>query len=342
MQLYLDSYGAFLGVDNGMFWLKPKNSTGQHIALRKLKCIFATKGINVSTDAVLLALENGIPFIFIDQLGRSKGYIWSGQFGSVSTIRKKQALFSDRQEGMQWVRETLTYRVEQQVETLKLIKNTTAELGLLSKEFIQVFNENLPLLDRQHKRWQNWVIKKNDSIDDIAAAYRGMEGTGSRHYFQSLSKSLPDHWQFDKREKRPAYDAFNALLNYLYGMLYPIVELGLIKSGLDPYMGVHHTDRYNRPTMVYDCIERYRHWAERVAVLEIVYKTQLDPEKDFEIPSEMEGIRLAASGKQKVIGTMLEYLEAKEIYNGQLRKRSTQIDLDAQSLAGRIKNFDSM
>lgn len=56
----------------------------------------------------------------------------------------------------------------------------------------------------------------------------------------------------------PAFDAFNSLLNYLYGMLYVMVEMALVKAGIDPYMGILHADEYQKITMVYDCIEPYR------------------------------------------------------------------------------------
>lgn len=90
MQLYLDSYGAFLGVENGMFWFKPKHSEGRAIACQRINCIFLTKGVRISSDAILLALSHNIPMVFTDQLGRSQGYLWSGQYGSISTVRKNK------------------------------------------------------------------------------------------------------------------------------------------------------------------------------------------------------------------------------------------------------------
>jgi CRISPR-associated protein Cas1 len=61
-----------------------------------------------------------------------------------------------------------------------------------------------------------------------------------------------DPINFTSRQKRPAYDPFNVLLNYLYGMLYTAVHLSLLKSGLDPYMGILHADRYGAtPTLVF-------------------------------------------------------------------------------------------
>jgi CRISPR-associated protein Cas1 len=282
-------------------------------------------------------LENSIPFIFIDGISRSLGYVWSGQYGSISTLRKKQAIFADRREGMDWIQQLLTGRSEKQLANLVAIDE------LLKKSeprdfWEEAYRINQPLIKRQFQRWQNHIPNKTVSLDDIAATFRGMEGTASRHYFQTLSAALPPDWRFEKRAKRPAYDAFNALLNYLYGMLYPLVELSIIKSGLDPYMGVLHTDRYNRPTLVYDCIESHRHWAEYLAV-QLVRSGKLEKEH-FGEPSEREGMRLLSGGKHIVISSMLEYLEMREWYKGQQRKRTTIIDLEMQSIATFIKTLD--
>ena len=335
MQLYIDSYGAYFGVRNGMFWLKPKQHPGQAFAIRKVKCIFLTKGVQLSSDALLLALEHSIPLILIDGIGRSLGYVWSGQYGSVSTLRKQQALFADHRLGMDWVQTILTQRLLYQLRNLEIIGKELAQFP--EKDYWNAaYQSNLPLLKRQLQRWQNHVPNKTLPLTDIAATFRGIEGTASRFYYPCLSAALPPEWRFEKRAKRPAYDAFNALLNYLYGMLYPLVELSLIKSGLDPYMGVLHTDRYNRPTLVYECIELHRHWAEYVAVT-IVNSGDLSL-SDFAEPTALEGMRLLSSGKNVVIKAMLDYLEARELYQGQQRKRMTIIDLEALQLATHIRN----
>jgi CRISP-associated protein Cas1 len=174
-----------------------------------------------------------------------------------------------------------------------------------------------------------------ESAQALAGAFRGWEGTATRYYFQSLSAWLPPAYQFAFRSKRPAYDPFNALLNYLYGMLYPMVELGLMKAGLDPYTGVLHADEYNRPTMVYDAIEMYRHWSERVA-LELCRQDRLPP--DAFTDTEREGVRLAAPGKGIVIEAFLSFMQEKVIQR-RMRKRATHIDLDATRLAANLKTF---
>jgi CRISPR-associated protein Cas1 len=47
-------------------------------------------------------------------------------------------------------------------------------------------------------------------------------------------------------------------------MLYGHCESALIHAGLDPFIGIMHRDEYNRPVLVYDFIEQFRHWADYV------------------------------------------------------------------------------
>lgn len=77
------------------------------------------------------------------------------------------------------------------------------------------------------------------------------------HFFRKISA-------FPAGRSIPRFDPVNALLNYGYGILYGRIEGELIKTGIDPYVGVLHRDNYNRPVLVYDVIERYRIWIDFV------------------------------------------------------------------------------
>ena len=84
-----------------------------------------------------------------------------------------------------------------------------------------------------------------------------------------------------------------------------------MKSGIDPHIGILHVDRHNRPTMVYDFIEAYRHWADTVA-LTIVFNDYLPKDAFLETPEfmrdpdgdpETQGFWLAKEGKPIVVNT---------------------------------------
>ncbi len=49
-------------------------------------------------------------------------------------------------------------------------------------------------------------------------------------------------------------------------MLYGLVERACLLAGLDPGIGLLHTDNYNKPSLVFDLIELFRIHAERMVV----------------------------------------------------------------------------
>ena len=332
MQLYLDSYGASLKVKNGMFWVKPANNDGKQFPIRVVNAIFLTKGVFVSTDALLLALENSIPVLLIDNIGHPIGQVWGGQYGSIATIRKKQALLSTHPKGLLWICGLLISKLENQQSIIKHWINTHSEQDL------NRMYAGVRVIYNMIERFKAVTLEDAQDFEKTTASFRGWEGTASRHYFSCLSEMLPTDFRFSKRTKRPAYDNFNALLNYLYGILYSQVHLSLIKAGLDPYLSIFHSDQYNRPTLVYDVIEIYRYWVEIVAV-NICNSGKL-PDDAFTVPDAKTGVWLNKSAKSFVVNTCFDYLNEKIVYKGFQRKRLTHIDLDAQRWASDFQKIN--
>jgi CRISPR-associated protein Cas1 len=161
-----------------------------------------------------------------------------------------------------------------------------------------------------------------------------LEGTASRQYFKILAHCLPHNYQFKGRSGKGATDRFNAVLNYLYGMLYGQVELALIQAGIDPHIGVLHVDQYNRPTMVYDFIEPYRIWAEQVAV-RLLMGQKLE-QRHF-VPNG-KALWLAGDGKKYVIDGFVRFIEEKEYHQGKQYVRERWLNWQAQQFAQHILN----
>src|SRR5207253_5967923 len=92
-------------------------------------------------------------------------------------------------------------------------------------------------------------------LDELRGSLMGLEGVAGREYFAALSLALPERFRFQGRSRSPARDEFNCFLNYAYGVLYSLVERACLLSGLDPCIGLMHTDNYNKPSLVFDLIE---------------------------------------------------------------------------------------
>jgi CRISP-associated protein Cas1 len=331
MQIFLDSFGALLCVKNQVFCVKPKDKPERSFAPTQVNAFFITKGIMVSADAMFLALQHDIPIVLLNSVGHPVGQVWSGKYGSISTIRKQQTLWALHENSLTWLCQTLTTKIRRQAEHLLALRESVKQ----NDTFRMAATRAAPVFERQISTLTDFKAYHLQSRADDLAQLRGIEGTASAVYFRAIAQALPKPFYFSERNRNPATDPFNATLNYTYGILYAMVELALIKAGLDPAIAVMHADRHNHNTMVFDMIEPYRAWADAV-VCHLFIVEKLTNEHFQTIDNK--GIRLSSEARQMVVGAFLQYLAETTLYtDGQMRKRSSQIDFDALRLATFLK-----
>jgi CRISPR-associated protein Cas1 len=96
-------------------------------------------------------------------------------------------------------------------------------------------------------------------------------------------KRIPAHWAAisprtnGRRERvRDATDPFNAILNYCYTLLEVETRIACEAVGLDPDLGLLHTDDRLRESFIYDLLEPLRSKAD-VWALELLHKERMSP-----------------------------------------------------------------
>ncbi|WP_247653529.1 CRISPR-associated endonuclease Cas1 [Flavobacterium sp. CS20] len=258
MQIFINTYGTYLHVKDEMFEIKIREDKTKpvkinHIAAHKITSFVISKGAALSTDAIALALKHNIDIVIVENNGHPMGRFWHSKLGSTSKIRKKQLEASLNQEGLKWVKNWLSQKLENQADFLQDLKKHRKKLH-------QELNNAIENILEYRQKIQQ---KKAENVNDIAESFRGWEGSAGRQYFDALSKCMPNDFTFKGRSFRPAQDEFNAMLNYGYGILYSRTERALMLAGLDPYIGFMHRDDYNSKSLVFDYIESYRIHAER-------------------------------------------------------------------------------
>ncbi|EIM75217.1 CRISPR-associated endonuclease Cas1, partial [Nitritalea halalkaliphila LW7] len=167
-------------------------------------------------------------------------------------------------------------------------------------------------------------------ISDVAPTLR-WEGASGKRYFQAISQLMPTPYIFKGRDRQPARDPFNALLNYAYGILYGKVEGALIRAGIDPYVGIFHRDDYNRPALVFDVIERYRSWMDYVVIQ--LCLAEAFPMEGFEQENEEAALLLGPLAKRILIQSVNDYLGEIIQLNGKSLSRSSHMDEQMRKLA---------
>jgi len=89
-------------------------------------------------------------------------------------------------------------------------------------------------------------------------ALRGFEGAAAKAYFDGWRALLPPPWTFGPREKHPARDPVNALLNLGYSLLYQNMRTLLAAEGLNPALGFLHVPGDGHAALASDLMEEFR------------------------------------------------------------------------------------
>ena len=324
MELILNTYGVSLNRDNEAFIVTKKDER-QRIPVDCVNSIQIARGTSVSSDAILLAVENEIELTFVGRDGMPLGRVWSPRYGSISTIRKGQLNFSFSHDALEWIKQVIRQKMENQQALLLMMKCEDNELSNLRNKAISRIED-----------YRNKVSNlEGEIVADVAPQLRGWEGVASRIYFEALNYFIPEKYRFGSRSQHPALDVVNALLNYGYGVLYGRIEGALIKAGIDPYIGILHRDDYNRPVLVYDVIELYRVWVDYV-VYGIIAQDVISDE--YYSVHDDGSCWLENLGRRVLVQSINDYMEEVVTVGNNSRSRMQQLNLYCQGLAQKFKS----
>jgi len=315
MELYLNTYGTYLHKKGEMFEVRIEE-TSKRISPKRISSIVISNAAQITTDAIQMALEYNIDIVFLDKYGTPYGRLWLPKLGSTTYIRRRLLEIYQNDTGLEFVKYWIGRKTDNQLKFLKEI--------LKKRPHLQMGNK---IEEITHLKELLVQIKENLS----KTAYRilGIEGNISRVYFQTLSALLPKKYNFHGRSSRPAKDPFNAFLNYGYGVLYSKIEKALIIAGLDPYIGLLHTDNYNKKSLVFDFIEPYRTLIDEP----VFYLFSRRKIKNSYYDEIKNGVILNEEGKRFFIIELMESFDKKIRHKNRNMKNINQIKADAHAFA---------
>lgn len=123
-------------------------------------------------------------------------------------------------------------------------------------------------------------LEKENNLDSL----RGIEGDSAEKYFSvfdELITSQKENFKFTGRNRRPPLDNVNAMLSYVYTLLYHDCISALECVGLDPAVGFLHRDRPGRLSLALDMMEEFRPFFADRLVLSMINRKEVIA-KDFE------------------------------------------------------------
>ncbi len=320
MQLVINTYGSYLHKEGDCFKVKRDDQVFE-VSVKKVSSILITTAAYITTDAIKMAMENNIDIIFLNEFGEPYGRVWHSRIGSTTLIRRRQIEIAETEEGLKLALSWVIRKFENQIEFMKRLRTTRTQKSAEITGYIEKLEKCIKSLDNL-----------SGTIEEKRGTIMGIEGSGGRIYFECLSFLMPDRYKFEGRSRNPAKDEFNALLNYAYGILYSKVEKACIIAGLDPYVGIIHTDNYNKKSLVFDIIENFRIWADETVVN--LFAGRKVKQEHFDRLEN--GYTLNKDGKALLVEEFTKFMDESIRYSGRNIKRADIIQFECHKIANSL------
>ncbi len=319
MNLIIDNYGVQIEVEDGLFQLV-MGGISKRFSPHKLSSIHILKPCNISTPALVLAAEHQVPVLIYSRTGRVKAWVGSASYTNIADIRKAQVYFCDSPDGLAWAKKLLLQKNEGQIACLNY-------LGSRRSDFVPKITTAIANIHRGMEK-----LDQAQTPDTI----RGCEGNIARIYWQLIAEILSDTVEIMGRVQENPPDIANAATNYAYGILYGMVESSLLTVGLDPYMGILHTNRHQQPALAFDHIEPFRPWADEIVLGLILDNKLLQSQLQL---NEENLYRLDKVARILIIDTFFAKMEERTRLNQKLIKNKDHINHLSGLLVTKLKAF---
>lgn len=324
MQIVLDTRGLGFSVRNKCFLIESETKS-RIIHPSKVSSILITAPCRISSPALILAAQSEVPVIICNNCGEPEVRIWSSRFINISTLRRKQYMFTTHNQAINWALGIILEKISGQILNMSLIADRKPSIN---EEVQKAKKEILALRTIYENKFnsERKILKK-----DIVF----LEAYTANRYWQIIGLKLPPPFTFKNRIKRQPPDLFNNSINYLYGMLRNTVESAILSIGLDPSLGIIHRDGYKMPSLVFDLMEPFRPIADRILITAILNNKM--PENIDE--KNKEELQLSKQGRKTLIALFNENLDARIKYRGIVTTLQNHILTEAKLLSDQIKQL---
>lgn len=292
MDLLIDTYGTYIGSTGERLVLRLPSKTKKRIQkeypIRRLKKIVILRPSSISTHAVKLALEHEVDIVYLGAFGKPVGRIFSSDAKGLATTRRAQLeVASDPARSLALAKSFVAGKCRNQITYLRYLM---AKCGT-------EFEKAITQADTLHKTIE--AIRPGTTAREQLL---GVEGFIADKYWRSLKELHTFPGRIPQGR-----DKFNSAINYGYGILYNEVERACLYVGLDPYLGLYHSERYGKPALVLDLVEEFRVPVVDSAIFPLFLEKKLGKRGDFEKVGKTE-YRLSPEGKAKVVEAVFNHL----------------------------------
>lgn len=330
--LYITSENSVLSKKGETVYIHTEGKKINQFPLIMLQGIVCFGKSRITPQLMAACAKSGISISFLSPYGRYLAKVTGAVSGNV-LLRKEQYRISDDQKR--------SARLARSIVTGKC-----ANTKMVLQRAVRDHPEKINL-----EKMKRTIKKLSDTLNKLEAAtelnyIRGLEGEAARNYFNVFNELITvkqKGLEFAGRNRRPPLDRVNALLSFIYTLLYHDMRSALECCGLDPAVGFLHKDRPGRMSLALDMMEEFRPVIADRLVLSLLNTRQINSENFNQVES---GAILLEDDARKVVLTAYQTRKQDIIKHPFLDKKMhigivfhTQAMLMARCIRGDLDNY---
>ncbi len=238
--LYITEQGSVLRKRGQRIVVEKDENTLLDIPASKVEGVLLFGNVQVSTQALHLALQLDIELAFFSYHGKLLGQLTPPAGGNVALRQAQYARKCD------------------ECFVLSLCRTIVGGKLANSLALVRGFAHNHPDSDLREEIRDIESARAQAEETTGLPSLLGVEGAGARVYFQAFAKMVRHSFNFEARRRHPPPDPVNALLSLGYTLVYNEISSMLDGMGFDPYLGFFHQPRHGHATLASDLLEEYR------------------------------------------------------------------------------------
>ncbi len=286
--LYVMSQGAYLKKEGEAIAVKTGGEVNLRVPIISIGSIVCFGDALVSPSLMGYCAKCGVTISYLSAYGRFLARIEGPTTGNVLLRREQYRISDDRRRSAM---------IARPIVAAKIANCRAVVLRALRDHGEQMQAEQASRASDELKWRIDAALQEND-LDRL----RGIEGDSARIYFDVFNELIVAQkadFSFRDRNRRPPLDRVNALLSFVYTMLYHDLRSALETTGLDPAVGFLHRDRPGRMSLALDLMEEFRPFIADRLVLSLINLKQID-QKDLTV-SESGAVLLSDAGRKIVV-----------------------------------------
>lgn len=267
--LYVTSEDSYLSLDGENIVVLDKEREIGRIPLHNLEGIVSFGYRGTSPALMGACAERNISLCYVSPSGKFLARVTGGIKGNVILRKKQYQVSVDDTESLEIAKNCIIGKI---YNARWVLERATRDHGM------QIDIEKVKRASMMLKE-AAIIIQNSESKDQL----RGYEGEAASLYFSVFDELILQQktdFIFSGRNKRPPTDNVNAMLSFAYTLLTNNIASALEAVGLDPYVGVMHTERPGRVSLALDLIEELRPVLADRFVLSLINKKVVNA-KDF-------------------------------------------------------------